>query len=135
MSDNNDNNSMQANKSISDQLLKLCKSVSLSVDCLRKIIDRWKLMPNNNLNIVHYDFFMKACKNELVDEGIVQCLLEYFPAAASATDDKGSTPLHYACQNKHVNSNIIKKLIEAAPESVSSITEGRGMYVASAQFM
>ena len=63
-----------------------------------------------------------ACENDRVTEGIIRCLLEYFPDAASyADEDSGWTPLLYACDNKSVTLNIIQLLIDAEPDSVSSV--------------
>ena len=64
-----------------------------------------------------------ACCNEDATEKIIRCLLEYFPAAASATDHRGGeTPLHatcgHTCGNSHVTIGIIQLLINAAPDSV-----------------
>ena len=61
-----------------------------------------------------------ACRNKRVTEGIIRRLLEYFPAAASATDSQGFMPLHDACWNRSATLNIIRLLLEAAPETVRS---------------
>ena len=66
-------------------------------------------------------FFLKACYNNRVNEGIIQCLLEYFPAAASATIENGWSPLHYACCNKHVTLNIIQLFVDAAPDFIRRV--------------
>ena len=98
-----------------------CKSESLSVEGLHEIIDRYGWTPNNTHHINDYGFFLAACENERVTEGIIKCLLEYFPHATGATDDVGQGPLHCACSNKSLASgNIIQLLIDAAPNSVRS---------------
>jgi len=81
-------------------------SDSLSEDGLRESIERHRLEPTNNLNISNYDFFL------------IRCLLEYFPAAISATDNEGRSPLHLACSNENITLDIVQLLIDAAPDSV-----------------
>ncbi|KAK1734117.1 ankyrin repeat domain-containing protein [Skeletonema marinoi] len=107
------NNSRGAN-----ELRSYCASEFLSEDGLRQIFERHTYPHVNN-----YYFFLEACINERVDEGIIQCLLEYFPAAVSA-NYLGQTPLHlnFACGNKNMTLNIIQLLIDAAPDSVRSVT-------------
>ena len=101
-----------------------CRSDSLSEAGLHKIIERYGLTPsnnNNNPNIADYEFILWACNNERVTEGIIQYLLQYFPAAASATGSNGRSPLHVACGNKNVTLNIVQLLIDAAPNSVLNV--------------
>eukprot|EP00984_Skeletonema_dohrnii_P023520 scaffold12609_cov132-Skeletonema_dohrnii-CCMP3373.AAC.5 len=94
MDDNN--NSSQSDESIlAKELYELCSSDSLSEDGLREIIERYGL--NDNRHVSDYSFFIAACANERVTEGMIRCLLEYFPAAAMATDETGWMPLHYTC--------------------------------------
>ena len=101
-----------------------CRSESLSEESLRELLDLHGLTPNNH-NVDDYDFFMAACDNKRVTEGIIRYLLEYFPDAARSTDDEnGWTPLHFACQNDRVSIDIIQLLIDAAPDSVRSVTDG-----------
>jgi ankyrin repeat protein len=71
--------------------------------------------------MIGYKFFLAACSNEKVTEGIIRCLLEYFPDSAGATDNNGCTPLHYACNNKNITLNIIQLLIDAAPTTVRTV--------------
>eukprot|EP00984_Skeletonema_dohrnii_P030956 scaffold22890_cov109-Skeletonema_dohrnii-CCMP3373.AAC.3 len=129
MSDTGNNSSQSAGSMLSDELLDLCKSDSLSEEGLREIFElhqnQLKLAPNNdNQHVSDYDFFFAACCNERVTERIIKYLLEYFPAAASAADDKGQLPLHVACgYNKNVTVNIIQLLIDAAPDSVRSVNK------------
>jgi len=116
-----ENNSQQSAESLLEELYFYCESESLSEDDLRQIIEGHELTPNNNWNVRDYDFFLAACINEDVDEGIIRCLLEYFPRAASSIDDIGSSPLNYACCNTHVTPSIIQLLVDAAPDSVRSV--------------
>ena len=108
-------NSRQA---LSRELSEFCMSYSLSEEGLRELIERHRWEPQNNLNISNYDFFLEACQNENANEGIIRCLLEYFPAAISATDDEGHSPLHLACWNENITLDIVQLLIDAAPNSV-----------------
>jgi len=122
MSESSGNNSQQSAESfLSKELYEICNSDSLSKEGLHEIIDQHDLTHNNH-DVSDYKFFLRACINKQVNEGIIHCLLEYFPAAASATDYLGQTPLHYACAyNKHVTLNIIQLLNDAAPASVRSV--------------
>jgi ankyrin repeat protein len=90
-----------------------CNSDSLSEGGLSERIER--------LTPIGYKFFLAACRNEKVTEGIIRCLLEYFPDAAGAINDSGCTPLHYACSNKNITLNIIQLLIDAAPTTVRTV--------------
>ena len=126
MSEGGGNN---AAESLEDELFVLCKSELLSEEGLRAIIDT----PNHHYNlrrrnrhvddVEDYSFFLDACDNERVTEGIIRCLLEYFPDAASATGERGWSPLHCACSSKGVTLGVIQLLIDAAPESVRSIDD------------
>ena len=111
-------NRIQLTAVIEDELYKYCSSDSLSEIGLHEIIERYGLEPNNN-HCGDYRFFLEACENERVTEGIIRYLLNYFPDAASATDG-GWKPLHHACKNKNVTLNIVQILIDAAPDSVRS---------------
>jgi ankyrin repeat protein len=121
MSESGDNR-RQTTALLSNELLAHCGSDSLSEDGLREIIiERHECAsPNRNPNI-DYKFFHAACHNERVNEGIIQCLLEYFPDAASATDNDGWTPLHDAFWNKNITLNIVQLLIDAAPITVRHV--------------
>ncbi len=111
----NDNNGGQYAVPLLTELETLCKSNLLSEDGLRKIFERYGLTPNNdNALVSNNHFFLWACWNEKrVNEEIIRCLIEYFPTAASATDEDGTTPLHHACQNKSMTRGIIELLIDA----------------------
>jgi ankyrin repeat protein len=93
---------------------------------LRELIERHGFLPNTDFDynahmLVGDDFFHKACLNERVSEGVLRCLLEYFPDAANTTNTSdGETPLHCLCQNKNVTLGMVKLLIDAAPESVKT---------------
>jgi len=101
------------------QLAKLCSSDSLSIEGLRRLIERHGLKPND---IFIGKSFLAACYNERVTEEIIQCLLEYFPAAGSfTTAHGGKIPLHVACLNKNLTLNIVQLLIAADPKSVRSV--------------
>jgi len=101
------------------ELCEVCHSNSLSEDGLREILERYGCAPNNNLNIDDYFFFIVACNNELVTEGIIRCLLEYFPNAAGATIAAGLSPLQtILCANKNVTRGMVQLLIDAYPESL-----------------
>jgi ankyrin repeat protein len=118
------NNSRQSAKSLTKALTDFCLSDSLSEDGLREINERHECAsPNRNPNI-DYKFFLVACINERVNEGIIRYLLEYFPGAASATDKIGSMPLHYAVLNKNITLDIVKLLIDDAPNSIRVDVEG-----------
>ena len=103
----------QSAGSLSDELLDICKSESLSEQALREIIEK-----GHNAPISSYEFFRAACWNERVTEGIIRYLLDCFPGAARAKSNSGKTPLHYACQNKSTTVDMIQLLIEASPDSV-----------------
>jgi len=122
MSDSNDNRRQPSESSLSNELLKFCKSDDLSEEGLREIIER-----HNNPHVNNYDFFFWVYANERINEGIIRCLLEYFPDAASTITDNGLVPLHFVCRNKNVTLNIIQLLIDAAPDSVRSVDENGWM--------
>ena len=104
------------------QLKEYCRSDdSLSERGLRELFERHDLTPGNQNRLSNYHFIFHACRNERVTEGIIQCLLEYFPAAASATTEYGWSPLHSACYHQKVTPNIIRLLLDAAPTSVRSV--------------
>ena len=110
-SDNN-NNSQQS----SAELFSYCDSESLSEEGLRELIaNNYDLLKNN------YEFFFRVCWNERVTEGIIRCLLEYFPDAANYED--GQVPLHNVCENISATLGIIRLLIAASPESVRSVND------------
>ena len=102
------------------ELLGYCRSESFSEEGLREIIDRRGLTHNHYFS--DYTIIRAACQNKRVTEGIIRCLIEYFPDTISATDEIGNglTPLHCACYNKNITLNIVRLLIEVYPDSVRS---------------
>ncbi len=74
-----DNNDRQS--AVLSELYQYCNSDLLSEEGLRKIFERYGMTPNNAL-VSDYGFFLVACNNKRVSEGIIRLLLEYFPAAA-----------------------------------------------------
>ena len=120
-----DSSNGQSAESLSEDFFLFCNSDLLSEEGLREIIERYGLTHNNHGGC--YYFFLAACRNERVNEGIIQCLLEYFPGAASATSDDGWTPLHFVCNNKNATLNIIQLLIDAAPDSVRIVNNKGNM--------
>ena len=116
--DNNSRQSAYASVVLSNELLACCVSDTISEEGIREIIERRGLTPNNR-DVSNHQFFHMACCNEEVTEGIIRCLLEYFPDAISDADSNGHLPLHAACGlNKNVRIDIIQLLIDAAPDSV-----------------
>eukprot|EP00984_Skeletonema_dohrnii_P008978 scaffold3366_cov129-Skeletonema_dohrnii-CCMP3373.AAC.7 len=105
------------------ELTDFCRFDSLSEKGLRDIIERHELTPNN---VSNYYFFGIACGNKRVNKGIIRCLLEYFPAAATAIEN-GSSPLHCACMNKNMTLGVVQLLVDAAPDSVRSADEDGSM--------
>eukprot|EP00985_Skeletonema_marinoi_P007536 scaffold3316_cov94-Skeletonema_marinoi.AAC.19 len=102
---------------LSNELLEFCRSDSLSEEGLRQIIDRHALAVTH---LGSYKLFRAACRNGLLTEGIIRCLLEYSPAAARSTGSNGQQPLHCVCRNPNVTPRISPLLIDAAPDSVRS---------------
>ena len=115
-----DDCSQSAEEWLAEELFEYCKSDNISEESIREIIESHKeSTPDNNHEVCDYDFFRAACHNEKVTEGIIGCLLEYYPdAALIVVVDDGRLPLHYACENSNVSLGIIRLLIDAAPDSV-----------------
>ena len=100
------------------ELFDLCVSESLSEAGLREIIDRHELTAkNDNRYVENYGFFIQACANERVTEGIIRFLLEYFPDAVAVADERGLSPFQYTINNRNMTLGIIQLLTEAAPNS------------------
>ena len=99
---------------LSKGLSAYCISDSLSEEGLREIVEHHGL--TKDCNVSDYDFFLMACDNERVTEGIIRYLLEYFPEAANINKND-LTPIHYAFGNSNA-CNFIQLLIEKAPASV-----------------
>ena len=121
-----DNDSQRSAKLLlMSELYGWCSSDSLSEEGLREIFEGHKLLTPNENNHYHdnmgiYQFFRDVCANERVTDGMIRCLLEYFPDSIRDTDYLGRSPLHFACRNPNVSLNIIQLLIDAAPDSVRS---------------
>ena len=120
------NSRQSAGLQLKEKLRSHCESELLSVNGIRKIIRRHGRLTsksNENNDNDDYEFFLEACDNERVTEGIIRCLLEHFPNAASANGKRNYwSPLHFACSNKNVTLNIIRLLLTAAaPDSVRSL--------------
>ncbi len=114
---------MSSSTQLLEKITAFCGSESLSEDGLREIIiiGLHGVAPNNNHpNIIDYAFFHEACRNEKVTDGVLRCLLEYFPNAIRYADERGRLPLHIICRNNsHVALGMVQLLIDAYPESVS----------------
>ena len=114
-----DDNSCQLAELLADELFEYCISDDISEEGIHQIIERHKeSTPDNSHEVSDYQFFRAACSDEKVTEGIIQCLLKYFPAAANYPDHDGLLPIHYACGNNYVSLGIIQLLIDAAPDSI-----------------
>src|SRR6056300_497507 len=106
------------------ELIDCCRSESLSEDGLREIFQRYDC-ENNHHHVDNYSFFLSACQNVIVTEGILRCLLKYFSSAASATTSRGETPLHFVCINKNATCGMVQLLIDAFPGSLDrAINDG-----------
>ena len=120
---NNNDGDSQSDDGLSPEreLSAFCESESLSEEGLRRLIEQHGWTTDNTHHLeMDYGFFHAACENERVTEGIIRCLLEYFPAAASAVDEYGYMPLHCACRNNNVTLGMIQLLVNAAPDSFRS---------------
>ena len=113
--------SQSSNDALLEELIDFCRSESLSEDGLREIIERYDCdcASNNNIHVENYDFFLWAFCNERSTEGILRCLLEYFPDAAGATTSRGMTTVHMILGfNKNPTHGMVQLLIDASPESL-----------------
>jgi len=123
---NNINNNNNIRQSAESELLEFCHSDSISEEGLREIIERLERHELTHLSNLNYDFFRAACLNGRVNEGIIQCLLEYFPVAANSISINCWSPLHCACL-KNMTLGVIQLLINAAPDSVRSVNRNDSM--------
>ena len=119
MSENGNNCRQSAAQQLEKELFIHCQSDLLSEEGIRKILERHGFITNDH-DVSDCNFILAACCNTRVTEGIIQCLLKYFPCAASATDRRERSPLHFACINPNVTLNIIKLIIDAASDSIRS---------------
>jgi ankyrin repeat protein len=112
----------ERSQALSNALTALCRSDSLSEDGLSEkfanLFERHGISVPEYLNYGDYFFFVEACHNEKVTEGIIRFILEYFSGAANWADGDGRLPLHYACKNKNITLNIVQILVGASYESV-----------------
>ena len=122
---NNRRQSTQALLNNENELILFCDSATISEEGIREIIERRGLAANNN-RIRKYKSFPAACKNKRVTEGIIRCLLEFFPDAINLTNEQGWLPLHWACYNINATLEMIQLLVDAAPDSVRSVTNNKG---------
>jgi hypothetical protein len=104
------------------ELADFCRSEALSVDGLREIFEEHRCTPNNHIDYT-YEFFLEACRNERVTEGILGCLLEYFPVAFCAAASGGMTMIHYICYNKNVTRGMVQLLVDVYPKCSHAIIE------------
>ena len=105
-------------KSLSSALRRFFRSDSISEEGLRQIFERYGLTSViDNRDISDYRFFFRACRNGYVNEGVIRCLIEFFPDAPSAINEWGETPLHRACCNRYVTPSIIRLLIDSNPSA------------------
>jgi ankyrin repeat protein len=112
------------------RLKQLCLSESLSLDGLREIIGLDGCgVPSNDSGIDnnYKKFFLVACLNERVTEGILRYLLQYFPGAATFVDQNMHTALHLICYNKNVTIGMVQLLIDAFPGSLCRETKKGNM--------
>ena len=107
------------------ELIDFCRSESLSEVGLREIFEEHGCAPNNHIDL-YYEFFLEACRNERVTEGILGCLLEYFPVAFCAIANEGMTMLHYLCFNKNTTRGMVQLLVDACPDPESITKPNNG---------
>jgi ankyrin repeat protein len=116
------NNNSQSNDILLEELSQICRSDSLSEDGLRAIIEEHGVAPNSSIDPNKNIFFIAACSNERVTEGILRYLLEYFPNAARYryADDQydGEFALHCIYHNKNVTLGMVQLLIDAFPKYI-----------------
>jgi len=110
-----------------EELTAFCQSDSLSEDGLREIIERHGWRPNNP-SVQNYYFFLAACNNERVTEGILRCILDNFPAATTFPDLDGGT-LNIICNNKNVTLGMVRLLLDAFPDLRRENINGRILYL------
>ena len=87
MSESDDN---EAAEELANELFENCQ-FNITEEGIREIIERHKLSTSNNhhhqeVKVSDSHFLQMACTNEKVTEGIMQCLLDYFPDAVNDVD-------------------------------------------------
>ncbi len=100
-----------------NELFAFSESESLSEEGLREILERHEVTPSSKPDGADF-FFCNMCMDGKVTEGIIQCLIEYFPDAIKSYDDYGGTVLHYACLNKSITRGMMQLLIDADPTNL-----------------
>ena len=120
------NRSQQSAAVLLQELEEYCESGSLSEEGLRELFARHELTPGNQNRLSNYDFIDELFYNERFTEGIIRLLLEYFPDAATFTNEKGLSPLYYACSilcshKNDVTLSFIQLIVEADPDSVRCV--------------
>ena len=124
MSDRDGDNSSQSNDAaLLEELSEFCESESLSVDGLRAIFERHGVATKIDDSSINYTFFHEACLNKRLTEGMLQCLIEYFPNAVRAVGVGGQLPIHtliweYGDNMKNVTLRMVQLLIDAYPDSL-----------------
>lgn len=98
MSENNNN--AHESDLLWGELFGVCMSDYLSEDSLREIFERHGMTPKHILDTKDVALYLLACADEVLDEGIIHCLIEYFPAAAGGVH-QGLVALHVALANKN----------------------------------
>lgn len=101
-------------------LTAFCQSESLSESGLQEIVDNhdWDWQTGVDDPTVTYDFFLMACRNEKVTEGILRYLLLTFPGTGHFVDSERQSPLIHVCHNNNVTLGIVRLLLDAFPDSV-----------------
>jgi ankyrin repeat protein len=126
MSGDGNNSSHSIGDHLLENLVELCQSESLSEkglrEIIREIIGLHGVAPNND-----HEFFLQACDDEKVTEGILRCLLEYFPTDVRNDDEEGNLPLHNICRNKNITLGMVQLLVDAFPDSVRHEDNGGRM--------
>ncbi len=122
MSEGSNRSEQSAAALLQDELEEYCQSDSRSERGLRELFARHELTPGNQNRLSNYDFIDELFYNERFTEGIIRLLLDYFPDAATFTNEKGLSPLYYACStlcsHKNVTLSFIQLIAEADPVSI-----------------
>jgi len=105
-------------------LRQYCRSEAVSVDGLRSIFTGFfrSDLDEQSDTITSFILLFDICGNQHVTYGMVQCVAEFIPwaATASAADANGITPLHLLCSNKNATVDIVRCLIEGNAEALRS---------------
>lgn len=114
-------NKEDASLRLVDELNKLCGSDSLSIESLRdKIKD---VSDDHAVDAIRKSrFFHRACFNDTVTLEIIQCLLDFYPEAATICIG-GVYPLHLACVNGGCPNAVVKLVLEKNPSAAKQTAE------------